>query len=315
MGVVYKARQVSLNRIVALKMILAGQLAGEEDVQRFHTEAEAAANLDHPGIVPIYEVGEHEGQHYFSMGYVEGQSLAAKVANGPLPPREAAELVRQVAEAVQYAHQQGVIHRDLKPANVLLDANGHPRVTDFGLAKRVDRRQRPDRHRPDPGHAQLHAAGAGGGQTGPSRARHRRLLPGRGAVLPADRPPAVPGGQPDGHAAAGARQEPVSPRQLNPGMPRDLETICLKCLEKDRARRYATAQELADELERYLEGEPILARPVSRPQRSGVVPAQAGGRGFDGRGGRPARGNRDLRWAGDPSDTSGTCGGRPKYPG
>ena len=126
MGVVYRARQVSLNRPVALKMILAGQLASETDVRRFHVEAEAAANLDHPGIVPIYEVGQHEGQHYFSMGFVEGQSLSQRLADGPLPAREAAELIRRVSEAIEYAHQHGVIHRDLKPANILLDRNGNP---------------------------------------------------------------------------------------------------------------------------------------------------------------------------------------------
>ena len=137
MGVVYRARQVSLNRPVALKMILAGQLANDTDVKRFYTEAEAAANLDHPGIVPIFEVGQHEGQHYFSMGFVEGQSLSQRLAEGPLPAREAAELIRRVSEAIEYAHQHGVIHRDLKPANILLDQNGNPRVTDFGLAKKL----------------------------------------------------------------------------------------------------------------------------------------------------------------------------------
>ena len=126
MGVVYKARQLSLNRIVAVKMILAGQLATKADHDRFHSEAQAAALLDHPNIVPIFEVGEHEGQHYFSMGYVDGQSLAARLAEGPLPPKEAAELVATVAEAVEYAHRQGVIHRDIKPSNILIDQQGPP---------------------------------------------------------------------------------------------------------------------------------------------------------------------------------------------
>src|SRR4029079_16087460 len=124
MGVVYRARQVSGNRPVGLKMILAGQLASADDVKRFRTEAEAAAKLDHPGIVPIYEVGEQEGQHYFSMGFVEGVSLSARVAHGPLPPHEAAEIVRAVSQAVQYAHDNGVVHRDLKPGNILLQPQG-----------------------------------------------------------------------------------------------------------------------------------------------------------------------------------------------
>ena len=130
-------------------------------MQRFHAEAEAAANLDHPGIVPIYEVGEQQGQHYFSMAFVEGKSLAAVAASGPMEPQAAARLAMAVAEAVHYAHQQGVIHRDLKPANILLDAEGRPRVTDFGLAKQTQRRRPVDRHRPGAGHAQLHAAGTG----------------------------------------------------------------------------------------------------------------------------------------------------------
>ena len=138
MGVVYEARQVSLNRIVALKMILAGKFADNEDVQRFYTEAEAAAKLDHWGIVPIYEVGEHDGRHYFSMAYVTGQSLADRIREGPIEPHNAAELCVKIAQAVAYAHQKMVIHRDLKPANILLDRDGTPKVTDFGLAKQVE---------------------------------------------------------------------------------------------------------------------------------------------------------------------------------
>ena len=138
MGVVYKARQVNLKRTVALKLILAGQLAGPQEVERFHAEAEAAAKLDHPGIVPIFEVGQHEGQHYFSMAFVDGESLARSLAHGVMEPREAASLMKRVAEAIAYAHVEGVIHRDLKPGNILLDKDGIPRITDFGLAKRVE---------------------------------------------------------------------------------------------------------------------------------------------------------------------------------
>jgi serine/threonine protein kinase len=139
MGVVYKARQVSLNRLVALKMILAGQLAGETEVQRFYAEAQTAANLQHPNIVAIHEVGQHGGQHYFSMDYVAGRTLADLVRDQPLPAEQAVGYVKIVAEAIHFAHQQGTLHRDLKPSNVLIDAFDQPRVTDFGLAKRVER--------------------------------------------------------------------------------------------------------------------------------------------------------------------------------
>ena len=268
MGVVYKAGQISLNRIVAVKMILAGQLATQADHDRFHAEAEAAALLDHPNIVPIFEVGEHEGQHYFSMGYVDGPSLSARLAEGPLPAKEAATLVATVAEAVEYAHRQGVIHRDIKPSNILIDSKGRPRVTDFGLAKRVDSVSdltatgqilgTPSYMPPEQAAGQIHAIGP---------AADVYAL---GAVLYAaltGRPP-FQAATPLETLKKVIEREPVALRQLNAAVPRNLETIVLKCLEKSVPRRYATAQTLALDLRRYHEGRPVLARPVSRWERA-----------------------------------------------
>ena len=265
MGVVYLARQVNLNRVVALKMILAGQLASEEDVKRFYLEAEAAANLDHPGIVPIYEVGQHDGQHYFSMGYVDGRSLAQEIAENPLQPRDAAELLVQLTEAVQYAHDKGVIHRDLKPGNVLIDAKGRARVTDFGLAKKL----KSDSNLTHTGQVMgtpsyMPPEQAEGAEVGPPADVYALgailycLLTGRPpfqAATPLDTLIQVVG------------QDPVPMRQLNPSVPRDLETIGLKCLEKEPRKRYESAKALGDDLRRYLNGEPIVARPVTPVER------------------------------------------------
>lgn len=268
MGVVFKARQTRLNRTVAVKMILAGEFADREDVRRFMSEAEAAAGLDHPGIVPVYESGEIDGQHFFSMGYVNGRSLAAVLAAGPLPPRRTAELLAQVADAVDYAHRQGVIHRDLKPGNILLDQDEHPRVTDFGLAKRIT------------GNCGLTQTGQALGTPSympPEQASGKLAVIGPasdvyalGAVLYAmltGRPP-FQAANPLDTLLQVLEEEPVAPRQLNADVPRDLETIALKCLQKEPHKRYVTAGELADELRRYLHGEPIHARPVSRSERA-----------------------------------------------
>lgn len=268
MGVVYRARQKSLNRIVAVKTVLAGQLATDDEIQRFRAEAEAAANLDHPGIVPIYEVGETDGDYFYSMGFVDGPSLKQRVSDGPLPPREAAELVRSIAEAVAFAHDNGIIHRDLKPANILFDQKGHVRVTDFGLAKQIE------------GDSDLTATGQVLGTPmymPPEQAAGKADEIGPtadvyslGAVLYE-----LLVGHPPFQAASPIlilkmvlEREPASPRQLNPAVDKDLETICLKCMQKEAAARYATPHELVDELGRFLDGEPIKARPINRIRRT-----------------------------------------------
>lgn len=264
MGMVFRARQLSLNRLVAVKMIRAGQCANETDVARFRREAEAAAQLDHPNIVPIYEVGEHHGQHYFSMKLIEGGSLAARLARAesPLPVRDAAKLVARIAHAVHYAHQRGILHRDLKPGNILLDTDGEPQVTDFGLAGRVE---------PD---SLMTLSGAILGTPAymaPEQAAGWKPLTtavdihSLGAVLYE-----MLTGQPPFRGASVVETlvqvrdaVPVPLRRCNPRVPRDLETICLKCLEKDPDHRYASADALAEDLERWLDHRPIRALPVT----------------------------------------------------
>lgn len=262
MGVVFKARQVNLNRIVAVKMILSGEFAGQKEVDRFRGEAEAAAHLKHPHIVSIYEIGEERGLAYFSMEYIDGQDLHEALRNGPWSPQRAAELMQTTAEAVQYAHAHGIIHRDLKPRNILLDHDGQPHVTDFGLA----RRQGADQH--------LTVTGQVLGTPGympPEQAKNRSHEIGPesdvyslGALLYmmlTGRPPFQAANYVETLQQV-VSADPLPLRAVNPAVPRDLETICLKCLEKDPRGRYASAQELADELGRYLRIEPIVARPL-----------------------------------------------------
>ena len=279
MGVVFKARQRSLNRIVALKMILGGHLASPADLARFRAEAEAAANLDHPHIVPIYEVGAQEGQPFFSMKYIEGGSLASLLNPAPPAVRDLIPLLITVCHAVHHAHQRGILHRDLKPGNILRDAEGQPHVTDFGLAKKVHS---------DSGMTQTGAIIGTPAYMAPEQAAAKKGLTtavdvyALGAILYE-----MLTGQPPFQAATPLDtllqvldQEPVRPRSLDAKIDRDLETIALKCLEKDPARRYASAQALAEELERWRNGEPITARPATRRERLRKwvrrKPAQAG---------------------------------------
>jgi serine/threonine-protein kinase len=263
MGVVYKARQRGLNRVVALKMVLSGPHADAAQLARFRSEAEAAAQLQHPSIVQVYEVGEFNGQAYFSLEFVDGQSLADKIAGEPQPPRHAAELVQLLALAMSYAHHQGIIHRDLKPANVLLSSEGVPKIADFGLAKRLEgdsSQTRSGTIMGTPSYMSPEQAWGKNKEIGPLADEY-----GLGAILYAmltGRPPFVGTTVLDTLEQVRAR-EPIPPSQLQPKIPRDLETICLKCLQKEPHKRYASTEDLADDLQRFLAGEPIKARPVS----------------------------------------------------
>ncbi len=273
MGVVYKARQTKLKRLVALKMIKRGQFASAEEVGRFQAEARAAAKLDHPGIVGVIEVGLHHGEHYYAMDFVAGGSLSMLYREQAVAVRHAAELVKKLAEAMNYAHDQGIVHRDLKPANVLLNTQGDPRITDFGLAKRLWSND-------DSEGVNVTETGQVLGTAGymsPEQASGKTRLVGPpadiyalGAILYAmltTRAPFVGESQADTILQV-IQKEPISPRTLNPSVPRDLETICIKCLEKEPHKRYGTAQLLADDLGRFLEGRPVIARPISSPARA-----------------------------------------------
>jgi len=267
MGVVYLARHLALNRLVALKMILSGEHSGERDRQRFLAEAEVIARLRHPNIVQLYEIGSHGDCPFFTLEFCEGGALDVKLGANPITAAEAGTLVETLARAMQVAHDAGIVHRDLKPQNVLLAADGSPKVTDFGLAKRVGVG------------SELTASGAVLGTPSymsPEQAAGKVKEVGPpadvyalGAILYA-----ALTGRPPFHAATAVdtimqvvHDDPVPPTHLVPGIPRDLETICLKCLRKDPARRYTTAASLADDLRRWLNGEPITARPVGSAER------------------------------------------------
>src|SRR6266516_7132001 len=259
-GVVYRAHQKSLNRTVALKMISLGSWATEAHLKRFRREAEAAASLEHFGIVPIYEVGEGDGSCYFSMRFVEGGQLDQVIKRKPMSIRHATELIAKVARTVDYAHEHGILHRDIKPGNILLDAKGEPLLTDFGLARLVEAESTVTRTKEVMGTPSYMAPEqAMGNNAAVSSATD---VYGLGAVLYqllTGHPPFA-GGTTYETIKLVLDTEPRQPRLLNPKIDRDLSTICLKCLEKDPKRRYTSALALAEDLERWLKHEPIQAR-------------------------------------------------------
>jgi serine/threonine-protein kinase len=267
MGVVFRARQKDLGRSVAIKMIRSGPLASEAELARFQTEARSAATLKHPNIVTIHEVGEEDGQPYFSMDLIEGESLAQLVQRRSPAPKRAAGYVETIAKAIDYAHSKGILHRDLKPANVLIDADGELRITDFGLAKSLADDAgltESGTAMGSPGYSPPEIAGGRRDQLGPASDVYSLgailydLLTGRPPFL-ADTPMET--------FRQSMDEDPVPPRLLNRRVPRDLETICLKCLEKDPAHRFDTAGELAAELGRFIRGEPVETRPLSSATR------------------------------------------------
>jgi tRNA A-37 threonylcarbamoyl transferase component Bud32 len=288
MGVVYKARQKGLDRVVALKMILQGELADQSSVQRFYEEARSAATLDHPHIVPIYEINRQDGRHYFTMAFVEGTSLRALAAQGRLrPAAEVAAIVAVVAEAVQFAHDKGIIHRDLKPDNVLIDRHGRPRVTDFGLAKRLSGGPgltlsgqlmgTPAYMAPEQARGDLAAIGASAD------------IYGLGGILYF----LLTGHPPFSAANVGEvlyqlmTSPPVPPRQLNPAVPPELEAVCLKCLEKEPGQRYPSAAAVAQAVRAAVPGSSVSdTRPMDNSAAGPVTAPTA-----------PAPVRRPLRWA------------------
>jgi WD40 repeat protein/tRNA A-37 threonylcarbamoyl transferase component Bud32 len=272
MGVVYKARQRGLKRFVALKMIQAQRLASAAMVQRFRLEAEAAASLRHPNIVATHDVGEHAGQHFFSMDFIAGRSLAEVISDFRVPSsefRRAAGWMQKIAQAIHHAHQHGILHRDLKPSNILVDSNDEPHVTDFGLARRLEAESTLTLTGEVLGSpAYMAPEQAAGSRRQVTVAADIYSL---GCILfelLAGRPP-FREATPAETLHQVLHAEPARPRLLNPAAPRDLETICLKCLEKEPLRRYGSAQEVADELGRFLRDEPIQARPAGRAEKLG----------------------------------------------
>ncbi len=268
MGIVFRARDQRLDRTVALKVVRSGQLASDMEIARFQTETQAIASLDHPNIVPVFEVGESAGFHYFSMPLIEGGNLADRIREQPMNSLDAARITLLIAEAVHYAHQRGVIHRDLKPRNILFDASGSPRVTDFGLAKFIANEQEKERTELDL--TMTNQAIGTPAYMAPEQAQGKSTklsdVYSLGAILYA-----LITGRPPFQAPSTLellRQvvevEPVEPRRLNPMISRDLETIAMKCLSKTEQGRYRSAKLLAEDLDRFLDGTPILARPISR---------------------------------------------------
>ena len=260
MGVVYRARQHSLNRSVAVKMLVGGELASAEDLERFRAEAESAARLDSPGIVPVYEVGLFGGRPFFSMKYIAGETLSQRLVAGPLPPREAATILRQVCLAVQDAHEQGVLHRDLKPSNILIDSDGEPHVTDFGLAKQVSDAVTLTRTGAVLGTPAYMAPEQAAGRRGKMSVTSDVYS--LGAILYhmlTGRPPFQAASPLETLLLVQAEQDPPHPKVMNPHVDRRLAQICVRCLQKPPDLRYDTAQALADELNAFLNDEPISA--------------------------------------------------------